>query len=311
MDHSYSQAYVRFNSPRSSNRGINVSIEYTTTGVDNREIALAVTPVLETGINMSDFAVAFAGTFAWGRVGAVAASQSGLVLEPHNLPAITLGCTAPAVQIAGVWPPGSLSGAACATAHDCASADCSCHDCSCHDCTTGPPGCGPADDGGGKGCGTCSHPRSLPHYAASLGNGTVGFATVTGPTVRPSLQKIMGSVAAKLRAAEAHDLRYGAPELTLALTSALAWRNVWTGGAEDGPVLPMTYGFSWITPMKHGYPGANDWRYVLFCWDNIFASYTAGVLGYKEIAYSNLIQIVKAKSRDGFVPNWAAVRSSL
>ena len=35
--------------------------------------------------------------------------------------------------------------------------------------------------------------------------------------------------------------------------------------------MPVTYGFSWITPG----PLTNDWRYILFCWDNIFASYTA------------------------------------
>ena len=69
-------------------------------------------------------------------------------------------------------------------------------------------------------------------------------------------------------------------------------------------MLPMTYGFSWITPTKRG--ASNDWKYVMFCWDNIFASYTAAVLGYRDAAYSNLIQIVEAKSRDGYVPNWAA-----
>jgi hypothetical protein len=31
-----------------------------------------------------------------------------------------------------------------------------------------------------------------------------------------------------------------------------------------------------------------------------------GVLGYRDAAYSNLIQIVKAKANEGFVPNWAA-----
>ena len=40
--------------------------------------------------------------------------------------------------------------------------------------------------------------------------------------------------------------------------------------------MPVTYGFSWIAPD----PATNDWAYILFCWDNIFASYSAGVLGY-------------------------------
>lgn len=52
-------------------------------------------------------------------------------------------------------------------------------------------------------------------------------------------------------------------------------------------------------------PKTNDWRYIQFGWDNIFASYTAGVLGYKEAAYSNLIGIIMAKGNDGYVPNHA------
>jgi hypothetical protein len=66
--------------------------------------------------------------------------------------------------------------------------------------------------------------------------------------------------------------------------------------------MPTTYGFSWIDIG----PKTNDWRYIQFGWDNIFASYTAGVLGYKEAAYSNLIGIILAKGNDGFVPNHAA-----
>ena len=57
-----------------------------------------------------------------------------------------------------------------------------------------------------------------------------------------------------------------------------------------------THMFSLSLPPRSASP-----RYVLFCWDNIFASYQAGALGYREVAYSNLIQIVKAKSRDGYV----------
>jgi hypothetical protein len=37
-------------------------------------------------------------------------------------------------------------------------------------------------------------------------------------------------------------------------------------------VLPVTYGFSWITPQ----PISHDYAYILFCWDNIFGSYIAG-----------------------------------
>ena len=39
-------------------------------------------------------------------------------------------------------------------------------------------------------------------------------------------------------------------------------------------------------------------------WDNLFASLLAG-LDNKEIAYSNLFQVVKSKTAAGFIPNWS------
>ena len=44
--------------------------------------------------------------------------------------------------------------------------------------------------------------------------------------------------------------------------------------------------------------------YVLFCWDNFFAGFMAGI-GSKELAYSNLCEILNEHTADGFVPNFA------
>jgi len=44
--------------------------------------------------------------------------------------------------------------------------------------------------------------------------------------------------------------------------------------------------------------------YVLFCWDTFFAGYMAS-LGSKELAYSNLIEILNERTDNGFVPNFA------
>ena len=76
------------------------------------------------------------------------------------------------------------------------------------------------------------------------------------------LATIMARIAARREAEEQHDARFGGgaegAALAEALTAAVAWRAVWTGGAEDGVVVPMTYGFSWITKTK---AGANkDWK---------------------------------------------------
>jgi hypothetical protein len=45
--------------------------------------------------------------------------------------------------------------------------------------------------------------------------------------------------------------------------------------------------------------------YVIFDWDNIFATYMTS-LSSKEIAYSNFIQVIRSKTAMGFVPNYSA-----
>lgn len=44
--------------------------------------------------------------------------------------------------------------------------------------------------------------------------------------------------------------------------------------------------------------------YVLFCWDNFFAGFMAS-LDNKELAYSNLMEILNEQTENGFVPNFA------
>ena len=67
-----------------------------------------------------------------------------------------------------------------------------------------------------------------------------------------------------------------------------------------------------IAPVIRGNPwtwdeGAanDDWPYVLFDWDTHFAAYMLS-LDAKALSYSVLIQVVKAKTAKGFVPNGAA-----
>ena len=48
-----------------------------------------------------------------------------------------------------------------------------------------------------------------------------------------------------------------------------------------------------------------DWGYVIFDWDNIFATYMTS-LSSKDIAYSNFIQVIRSKTAMGFVPNFSA-----
>ena len=45
-------------------------------------------------------------------------------------------------------------------------------------------------------------------------------------------------------------------------------------------------------------------RYVIFDWDNTFASMMLS-FDSAELGFSALIQLVKSKTADGFIPNWA------
>ena len=58
-----------------------------------------------------------------------------------------------------------------------------------------------------------------------------------------------------------------------------------------------------ITPVSRLWSIGNG-GYVLFCWDNFFAGLMAS-LGCRELAYSNLREILNEQTPSGFVPNFA------
>lgn len=151
--------------------------------------------------------------------------------------------------------------------------------------------------------GICTEPAQRPHYVVQLNTET----TVVGLTSRgvneATISAISKRIAAAATAQQMRHRQFGLvnEDVTEAITAAVGWRTIFCP-AEAGPILPTTYGFTWITPGAE----TDDWKYVMFDWDNIFASYIAGILGYKEVAFSNLIQIIKAKASTGYVPDWAA-----
>ena len=101
MDHSYSQAYVRYSQPGEVHRGLNVSIEYSTDGPAGRHLDLVVTAQAEAGIDASDYAVAFAGSFGWQRLGTAAGNGTHLKLQGLGLTAVQLQSTAASISIKG------------------------------------------------------------------------------------------------------------------------------------------------------------------------------------------------------------------
>lgn len=105
-----------------------------------------------------------------------------------------------------------------------------------------------------------------------------------------------------------------------AIKASVMW-NLHSAPAENGgaPLLPV----SRVWGTRGLCPGVGDWSYIIFDWDNLFASLLAAnganattahtktdpLAEYSDgfgIAVSNLIQTVKAKTASGFVPNCAA-----
>ena len=83
------------------------------------------------------------------------------------------------------------------------------------------------------------------------------------------------------------------------IQAGLMWNLIHTP-AELGPLFPVSHNWDFTPPSRNG-----DFSYVIFEWDNIFASYMLS-LDAKELAYSNLIQVIKSKCSEGFVPNFSA-----
>ncbi len=81
-------------------------------------------------------------------------------------------------------------------------------------------------------------------------------------------------------------------EMYKAMESALGWDTVYDA-RHDRVISPVSRLWS-----------ISSGGYVLFCWDNFFAGFMAS-LGSRELAYSNLREILNERTKQGFVPNFA------
>ena len=110
---------------------------------------------------------------------------------------------------------------------------------------------------------------------------------------RRSLEQVQAMISA---AGEAHQqtcARYGQlAELYEAMESALGWDTLYDAKG-DRVISPVSRLWS-----------ISSGGYVLFCWDNFFAGFMAS-LGHRELAYSNLREILNQQTPAGFVPNFS------
>ena len=131
-------------------------------------------------------------------------------------------------------------------------------------------------------------PVQTAYLSVSL-NEPVGFAAGK----RMTLEEIQEAIAAARLMHAARNARFGDLQpMYEAMESALMWDTIYDA-RHDRVVSPVSRLWS-----------ISSGGYVLFCWDNFFAGFMAS-LGCRELAYSNLREILNEQTSDGFVPNFA------
>ena len=134
--------------------------------------------------------------------------------------------------------------------------------------------------------------KNLPIQTPCLTVALTGPAAVYTGRER-SLDEVMAAIAGARADAEKSGEAYGDLQgMYQAIECALSWDTIYDP-AKDRVISPVSRLWSL---------GNGGW--VLFCWDNFFAGFMAG-LGCRELAYSNLIGILDEATDDGFVPNFA------
>ncbi len=140
--------------------------------------------------------------------------------------------------------------------------------------------------------GTPMEDANIPVQAACLC--TVLDSPVAVSTGHPlPLEVVQARIFANREAHEKNCARFGEMgSMYSAMESALGWDTIYDA-RHNRVVSPVSRLWS-----------IGSGGYVLFCWDNFFAGFMAG-LGCKELAYSNLREILNEQTADGFVPNLA------
>lgn len=117
------------------------------------------------------------------------------------------------------------------------------------------------------------------------------IAVSTGRAI--SVEEARKLMASRLAATQEKYARYGElAGMYQGMECALAWDTIYDP-KNDRVISPV----SRLWSLDKG-------GYVLFCWDNFFAGYM-GSIGCKELAYSNLREMLREGEALGFVPDYA------
>jgi len=141
---------------------------------------------------------------------------------------------------------------------------------------------------------------NISFTSTGLGMPKIGFTV--GMESVPSLPKMEATIQAR-KFAEKQRItsKFGnKAAVAEAIQASVMWTLIFCP-VENGPFMPVSRWDNWDG--NSGF-ATKDWAYIIFDWDNFFASLLAG-LDNRDIAYSNLFQVVKSKTAAGFIPNWS------
>jgi len=144
---------------------------------------------------------------------------------------------------------------------------------------------------------------AAPHLSFALAGGApAGASTVAPAPTIDGLRAALGS-ARDAETAQLAKVFGGHAAVAGAVQAATMWNNVYVP-TEAGPITPVVRGNPWHL---NGAAVSTEWAYIIFDWDNIFAAYMLGLdARAKGYAYSTLTQVIKGKTADGFVSNYAS-----
>jgi putative isomerase len=133
---------------------------------------------------------------------------------------------------------------------------------------------------------------TAPHLTVVL-NGEIGIYTGKPRT----LAEIKSVITNRRDEQQKHADSYGTfSESFIPMQTILAWNTIYDAANKRA-----------ITPVSRLW-NINWGGWVLFDWDTYFASYMLSLFN-KDLAYANAIEITKAITPDGFIPNFQSVSS--
>jgi len=279
--HAYDRSYVSYHM---AYKDVNVTMEYSAQG--NQLYYLITTNAVNTNHTVADYEIRIHGRYGWFRPGTVTVVNSATLDDMHpQLEFTAPGFGVTIVSLAsnndnndhGNLQPGSVKTRQQRRqlSHD-------------------SDGMDDQDDDGRFLRVPLPKLQDSIGFAANLANSDKAITT-------REIQDIMHSK----KAEEEHRIRtkFGPSklEVAVAIQSAAMWTLIYNPAENGALFMPVSRTESWSFRDRTG-ASTTDWTYVIFDWDNLFASLLAG-LDNKEVAYSNLFQVVKSKTATGFVPN--------